>query len=523
MRVRAEVIGAGALGLGNLLGSKLDHPAPFAQGEPMGQHLSVKKLIRVAPERLYYLVDNQSRKWPRRKCWACGYKYSPEMARSCAYCATPLEDLQFLMSQRWRPHAFPAYESFIKARIKHFGLITPVFAFYRGTSMMSVYHYNGESLLIDAPSPLSGAYLLAVAVRVANTLGYLHQRGVVLGSLTAANIVIMPNGSVRLFDLDVAELLPNGAAVWRHPDAPAERDMAALGRVLTAYVAPEDVTLYAFFRDAARGAYPTPVAFAEAAQQLHQERLKGNPDPQNISHAAAISDIGVARAENEDHFGWRKISPTTTLYAVADGLGGHTNGKEAASMAVEMLSEYLSRADLGKAPQGLVKAMTAGIHAANRAVLEHRNAHRVEMGATLTAAMVSGKHLIIGHVGDSRAYRLNQGKLGVMTRDHTLAQDLLEDGMIKAEDAPHHRGANILTQTIGGDDDLEPQVTASSVEAGDRLLLCSDGLYNALGDDNLEAGLGAWPDRHKTVRRLLRGALRGGSTDNVTLLVVDIP
>ena len=172
----------------------------------MGQHLTVERLVRVSEGRQHYLVNNKGQKWPRRKCWACGYKYSPEMSASCAYCATPLEDLQFLMTQRWDTDLFQGHEAFLKARIRHFGLIAPVFAFYRGDTMQSVYHYNGESYLVDAPAPLAGSYLLAIGTRVANTLAYLHTRGVVLAGLKTHHIVVMPNGSVRLFNLDVAQV-----------------------------------------------------------------------------------------------------------------------------------------------------------------------------------------------------------------------------------------------------------------------------------------------------------------------------
>lgn len=526
MKTRAEMVGAGALALGDLPGARLDHPAPHGRGEPMGQHLAVDRLVRVMEERLVYLVDNKSRKWPRRKCWACGYKYSPEMARSCAYCATPLEDLQFLMTQRWAPAGFPPYEAFIRGRIHHFGLIAPVFAFYRGASMMSVYHYNGESFLVDAPAPLAGTYLLAVAVRCANTLAYLHQRGVVLGSLRAGNIVIMPNGSVRLFDLDVAELLDAPGAVWRHPAQPAARDAAALGQILGPFVAPEDEALAAFFRDAARGAYPGPVALADAAAQLHEERRRHEPDPRLAAHAAAISDVGLARSENEDAAGWRRVGDRAVLYAVADGLGGHTQGKVASHLAIDTIAEYLARrgADLGQGEEALAAAMRAAVEVANRAVHEHRARHRLEMGTTLCAALVvDQKHLVLGHAGDTRAYLLRDGALRALTRDDTLAQDLVDDGMITPEDALNHRGANILTQTVGGDEAIEAHVSVHALRSGDRVLLCSDGLYRPLGEEGLRAGLAAWPDRHKTARRLLKAALAAGSTDNVTAVVVDVP
>jgi serine/threonine-protein phosphatase Stp1 len=526
MRTRAEVIGAGALAYGDLPGAHLEHPTPFPRGEAMGQHLTVQRLVRVTRDRQYYLVDNKSPKWPRRKCWACGYKYTPEMAKTCAYCATPLEDLQFLMSQRSKAPGFQPFEDFVTARIRHFGLITPVAAFYRGGSMLSVYHYNGESFLVDAPAPLAPSYVLAIGTRVANTLSWLHQRGVVLSDLRPEHVVIMPNGSVRLFDLDVAEVLDRPGAVWNHPDQPAARDVQRLGRLLGEVAGAEDEALLSFLRDATRGAYPSPADFADACDQLLEARQSAAPDPRATAHAAVLSDIGLVRAENEDSWGWRRIGDRAQLYAVADGLGGHAQGKLASTLAIEVLVEYMVRRanDLGRTPEENEKAMKAAIDVANKTVFEHRKATRTDMGTTLTAALVvDHKRVIIGHVGDTRVYLQSDGRLSRLTRDQTVAQDLLDDGMLTAEDAPFHRGASILTSTIGGEATIESQVLHHPVKPGDRLLLCTDGLYRSLGDDAISGTLTSWPDRHKTVRRLIRGALSASSSDNLTALVVDVP
>jgi serine/threonine protein phosphatase PrpC len=526
MRTRAELIGAGALARSlALTAGRLDHPEPFAPGEPMGQHLTVQKLVRVTEGRQHYLVDNTGRKWPRRKCWACGYKFSPEMSKSCAYCATPLEDLQFLMTQRWDTALFAGNEAFLKARIRHFGLTAPVFAFYRNDTMMSVYHYNGESYLVDAPAPLAGSYLLAIGIRVANTLAYLHMRGVVLAGLKANHIVVMPNGSVRLFDLDIAEVLPGRGAVFHHPDAPVERDMRDLGRILLDLCSPNDKELTVLLRDLTRGMYRSPANFSDAAEQLHALRQHSNPDPAWAGHASAITDVGIARRENEDSFGWRQLADDTMLYAVADGLGGHEAGGLASSLTVDVLGEYLSRrgSELGKTDKELMASMKAGMDVANRAVFDHRKEHRVEMGTTLTAVLLRKDKLIIGHCGDSRLYRVSKGKLTLLTKDHTVAQDLVEAGRLAPEDAATHRGANILTNTMGADDELEADISVIPVASGDRLLLCSDGLYNPVRDEGLLAGLTSWADRHKSVRRMLRLALNNGSTDNITAILIDVP
>jgi len=491
----------------------------------MGQHLTVERLVRVTEGRQHYLVNNIGQKWPRRKCWACGYKYSPEMSASCAYCATPLQDLQFLMTQRWDDALFAGHELFLKARIRHFGLIAPVFAFYRGDSMQSVYHYNGESYLVDAPAPLAGSYLLAIGTRVANTLAYLHTRGVVLAGLKTHHIVVMPNGSVRLFDLDIADVLPGRGAVFHHPDNPVERDMRDLGRILLALCSPNDHELGTLMRDLTRGVYPTPHAFADAAEQLHAVRQQQTPDASWAGQASAISDVGLARRVNEDGFGWRRIGKDAMVYAVADGLGGHERGDVASALTLDVFTEFLSRkeGDLGKTDKALIATMRSAMEVSNRALFQHRSKLRAEMGSTLTAALLVKDKAVVGHCGDSRIYRARDGKVELLTQDHTVAQDLVAAGKLKPEEADSHRGANILTATMGAEDELEADISIVPVKSGDRLLLCSDGLYNPLRIEGITSGLTAWPDRHKTVRRMLRQALSLGSTDNITAIVVDIP
>src|SRR5690606_26352171 len=152
--------------------------------------------------RQIYLVNNLSRKWSRRMCWACSNKYSPDSAKCCSYCGQPLTDQRFLMTARWDRALFDGFEALTRQRVRHFSLITPVFAFYRNNMLMAVYHYDGGALLLDYGAPMSSVQILRIAVQLTDTLAHLHERGVVLRSFTASNVLIMPDGTPRLFDLD---------------------------------------------------------------------------------------------------------------------------------------------------------------------------------------------------------------------------------------------------------------------------------------------------------------------------------
>ena len=224
------------------------------------------------------------------------------------------------------------------------------------------------------------------------------------------------------------------------------------------------------------------------------------------------TDIGCLRDHNED-----SLVVTPPLFAVADGMGGHAAGEVASEIAVRVLSELAP-----EHPDG--EALGRAIEEANRAVIQaaREGRGRQGMGTTMTAAMLEGERLVIAQVGDSRAYLLHQGKLQQLTRDHSLVAMMVEAGQLTPEEARVHPRRSVITRALGTDPSTKPDLYEIDVEAGDRLLLCSDGLYGMVEDPAIQAIMTRTADPQRCASQLVNEAIAAGGNDNVTVVVVDI-
>jgi PPM family protein phosphatase len=221
------------------------------------------------------------------------------------------------------------------------------------------------------------------------------------------------------------------------------------------------------------------------------------------------TDIGRVREGNEDSY---LVEPP--LYAVADGMGGHRGGEVASHLALETVEER-ARADQG--------TLADQVRAANRAVYERSQQDRevTGMGTTLTAAKLVDGTLLLAHVGDSRAYLLRGGALRQLTDDHTLVNRMVKAGEITTDEADVHPHRNVLTRALGTEPEVQVDVSEVPLMDGDRALLCSDGLFGMVTEDQIQAILEAEPDPQKAAERLIRAANSAGGVDNITVVVLD--
>ncbi|MER7361758.1 Stp1/IreP family PP2C-type Ser/Thr phosphatase [Nonomuraea wenchangensis] len=230
---------------------------------------------------------------------------------------------------------------------------------------------------------------------------------------------------------------------------------------------------------------------------------------------AARSDVGLLREGNED-----SAYASGRLLAVADGMGGHAHGEVASSVAIAAM------ASLEEAPKGgdLLNAIEAAVRDANRRLHEMvgRDPSLKGMGTTLTAMLWSGTQVALVHVGDSRAYLLRRGELYQITHDHTLVQQLVDDGRITPEEAATHPQRSILLRALDGSGEVDPDLTLREAQVGDRYLLCSDGLSGVVSAETLHATLTNIDDPEEVVRQLIDLANRGGGPDNITCVLADV-
>jgi PPM family protein phosphatase len=233
--------------------------------------------------------------------------------------------------------------------------------------------------------------------------------------------------------------------------------------------------------------------------------------------AFAGSDPGRVRERNEDSY-----HSGRTLFAVADGLGGHSAGDVASATAVRVLA----RLD-GRRPASVEEAreqLVAAFQEANQAVRDEaaRDPARAGMGTTLTAALLAGEQLIIAHVGDSRAYLLRPGEqLRQLTSDQTVVAEMVRQGRLTRDQAAAHPYRSVLTTAIGLESELEVQLPAPlPLRPGDQVLLCSDGLTEPVGEDAIAELLMSSPDGEATCQALIDAANAAGGPDNVTVVLV---
>ena len=237
-----------------------------------------------------------------------------------------------------------------------------------------------------------------------------------------------------------------------------------------------------------------------------------NTAGQDISFGSR-TDIGYVRDHNED-----SLIIIPPLFAVADGMGGHEAGEIASEITVNTLAEL--------APSHLdAEGLTAAVEAANYNVMKapRQGIGRDGMGTTLPAAMLEGERLLIAQVGDSRAYLLHKGHLQQITRDHSLMADLIEAGQITPEEARVHPNRSVITRAIGSDIHMRPDIYELNVDAGDRILLCSDGLSSMISNNAIESIMRRQSDAQHCADELVTAALENGGADNVTVVVADVP
>jgi PPM family protein phosphatase len=226
--------------------------------------------------------------------------------------------------------------------------------------------------------------------------------------------------------------------------------------------------------------------------------------------SAGTSDRGLIRSGNQD-----ALHSGTWLVAVADGMGGMAAGDLASAIAIEAVAPL----DVETPEDALVAALQNGIRLAT--VVE--DPQRQGMGTTLTALLFArtGSCLALVHVGDSRAYLFRDGVLKQITRDDTFVQMLVDQGLITPDQAGSHPRRAVVTQALQGDE-VSPAYATMVPRAGDRWLLCSDGLSNVVRADTLAEVLAGQPDRQACARTLIDLALHAGGPDNITVVVADV-
>ena len=245
---------------------------------------------------------------------------------------------------------------------------------------------------------------------------------------------------------------------------------------------------------------------------------------------AAKTDVGMKRTHNEDYF---SLIEDEQLFLVADGMGGHASGEVASKMAAETIGEFYQRTrededatwpyKMDRSLSYVENRLVCAVKLANLRIFETscRDIRYKGMGTTIVSTMVSGDKAYVGHVGDSRVYRIRAGAIQQITRDHSLLEDYKEakPDMTEEEERnfPHK---NVITRALGMRETVQVDIKAHQIQSGDLFILCSDGLSGMVPDEQILYIASNAKSLERAVAELVDAANRAGGTDNVTTLLL---
>jgi protein phosphatase len=241
------------------------------------------------------------------------------------------------------------------------------------------------------------------------------------------------------------------------------------------------------------------------------------------------SDTGRVRENNEDSF---LVAPELNLFVLCDGMGGQASGEVASRLAAETIVAHCRDAEanlalplVGGRIDGASEAadrLASAVRLANRAVHQaaQQNEAQTGMGATVVAVQVAAERITIAHVGDSRAYRLRNGELELLTQDHSFIAEQVRQGLMTAEEASQSKLQNVLLRALGIEPDVKVEVNEELMMEGDTVLLCSDGLTHELSDEQIAAALCGTEETQEAANGLVELANRAGGGDNITVIAL---
>lgn len=232
--------------------------------------------------------------------------------------------------------------------------------------------------------------------------------------------------------------------------------------------------------------------------------------PARLARSASLTHPGLARPNNEDAL---LALDDLGLWVVADGMGGHARGAWAAARVIEAFQAIAAPPDRA--------AMAGAVQAAHQGIFEAARAASAVMGSTVVALAHGRDGLVCLWAGDSRLYQLSHGILTRRTRDHSQVQDLVDQGLVRPEAAARHPMANLLSRAVGVGASLAPDEAILAARAGDRLMLCSDGLSGVVTDSEIADHLGRGT-ADAACADLMSLVLARGAPDNVSLIVIDL-
>jgi serine/threonine protein phosphatase PrpC len=398
------------------------------------------------------------------------------------------------------------------------------------------------------------------AIQLCQAVSFVHRRGLRVNDICPESVGYGADGRIRLTGLDYISndnelqsgpLFNDGYTapeIYRGKTTDKRADVFSIGALLYTCVTGERLDSETWRDEAGPIHFYPPHVVTPALEQALRHALQFDPSARwpNVEalkaelvklastmrlRADALTDVGRVREHNEDSllvFECKRdslINPAqTSLYVVADGMGGAEAGEVASAIAVEAIRNYVEAKIPGHGAADPRVILQEALEQANSKIIEYQTAHPEarSMGSTAVAALVNPPEAIIAWVGDSRAYIRDGHGLRQLSKDHSLVQRLIEIGQITPQEARHHEHKNVITRSLGARPTGPAGAESLSVrlKRGDRLLLCSDGLTTHVEDWQIDELLRRHSDPTAAARELVVAANAGGGTDNVSVVVI---
>ncbi len=481
----------------------------------------------------------------RVRCRSCAYTRNTFGDEYCQQCGALLVGIephhpQFIVKESIAADAIAIERRLADLRVHHGGALLPLDTFSETIAGTRRYY-----VVLPEPSAPTGASLAAPqelidvlqwGVMLSESLAFLHQRQIAFGAADLSHISF-ENKMARWFDFTSARIVApggEGRALFKEDVATLAASLFVLltGQMYSPRVTLEPPSLTQTFNDVFTGQLTTAAGLADRLRSaLAEVRRPASYDVR----VGRLTDVGQARQLNEDSLltleagqVHRSVSRPIGLYVVADGAGGHAAGDVASGIVIRTVArqaiESLFSQHVDEAPPGVDVAgwLRSAVQRANEAVHRQRALARTDMGTVLVMAVILDGEAHIAHVGDSRAYLINDAHITQLTVDHSLVQRLIDTGQIKPEEARTYEHRNVIYKMIGDRPKIDPDVQRVSLTSGDRLLLCSDGLSGYVDDAAIHQIVTSSASPQDACQRLIDAANRAGGPDNITAVLVQI-
>lgn len=465
----------------------------------------------------------------------------------CGTCRRPLTPLLIHARQRKTPLADPdVIDYLIGLSAGHPGILRHLSIFESQDTVYAVTVHPGRwGVLVRGKHRYSPEAAISAVFQVGRILDYLHRYGVArskVGEEGLESLIVFANNEIRLADLSTCFPLPSDDARTAHQRV--EQDILFLCNLLTFLLTGQEM-----FR-ADWDSLPAPVRILVERAKGRQYATIGDmltdltnlpavsPRPLTPIHGQATHP-GKQRARNEDAIvtftfnleqeGW---SLPVGFYLVADGMGGHDAGDVASRTVGQIVAERLIQrhiipnlqqaAWLWAGSDFLTSILTEAIGEANSALRRYAQATGSDLGSTVTAALIIGDRAIIANVGDSRTYLLRNGELEQVTQDHSLVARLADAGVIRREEIRTHPRRNEIYRSLGYEERLEVDTFSLLLRPGDRLILCSDGLWEMVPDEQIRQIVRKARSPQQACDALVEAANWAGGEDNIAVVVIEM-